>query len=87
MFWMEPWEGEQGPSYILNSKHLDTHVCLNMPASKHNSCHNICRVLELKHEMMNLELLEFHYFDDILADMKLTPVSYSCHAVVPNKVG
>ena len=34
----------------------------------------VCRILELKHEMMNLELLEFHYFDDILADMKLTPV-------------
>lgn len=27
--------------------------------------------------MMNLELLEFHYFDDILTDMKLTPVSYA----------
>ena len=25
--------------------------------------------------MMNLELLEFHYFDDLLTDMKLTPVS------------
>lgn len=25
--------------------------------------------------MVNLEFLEFHYFDDILADMKLTPVS------------
>lgn len=34
-----------------------------------------CRVLELKHEMVKLELLEFHYFDDILTDMKLTPVS------------
>ena len=45
-----------------------------------------CRILELKHEMMNLELLEFHYFDDILADMKLTPVSYPCHVVMPNKM-
>lgn len=36
--------------------------------------------------MMNLELLEFHYFDDILADMKLTPVSYPCHVVMPNKM-
>ena len=26
--------------------------------------------------MVNLEFLEFHYFDDILADMKLTPVSF-----------
>ena len=24
--------------------------------------------------MVNVELLEFHYFDDILTDMKLTPV-------------
>ena len=34
----------------------------------------IGRVLELKNEMVSLEMLEFHYFDDILADMKLTPV-------------
>lgn len=33
----------------------------------------IGRILELKNEMVNLELLEFHYFDDILTDMKLTP--------------
>lgn len=33
----------------------------------------IGRVLELKNEMVTLELLEFHYFDDILSDMKLTP--------------
>lgn len=32
------------------------------------------RVLELKHEMMNLECSEYHYFDDVLADLKLTPV-------------
>ncbi len=32
-------------------------------------------MLELKNEMVQLELLEFHYFDDILTDMKLTPVS------------
>ena len=38
------------------------------------SINTICRLLELKHEMMGLELLEFHYFDDMLADMKLTPV-------------
>ena len=31
-------------------------------------------MLELKQEMLGLELLEFHYFDDLLADMKLTPV-------------
>jgi hypothetical protein len=32
------------------------------------------RILELKGEMVNLELLEYQYFDDILTDMKLTPV-------------
>lgn len=33
------------------------------------------RVLELKNEMVELELTEFHYFDDILQDLKLAPVS------------
>ncbi|KAL0624975.1 Dynein regulatory complex protein 11 [Plecturocebus cupreus] len=33
------------------------------------------RVLELKNEMVELELTEFHYFDDILQDLKLTPLS------------
>lgn len=33
------------------------------------------RILEVKHEMFKLEMLEFHYFDDLLTDMKLTPVS------------
>ena len=32
------------------------------------------RILELRNEMVQLELLEYHYFDDILVDMKLTPV-------------
>ena len=32
------------------------------------------RILELKNEMVQLESLEYHYFDDILVDMKLTPV-------------
>lgn len=36
--------------------------------------HLLFRMLELKHEMLGLELLEFHYFDDLLADLKLTPV-------------
>ena len=46
------------------------------------------RVLELKHEMVNLELLEFQYFDDILTDLKLTPVRehtttlYACVKIV-----
>ena len=34
------------------------------------------RIVELKHEMMNLEFSEYHYFDDVLSDLKLTPVSY-----------
>lgn len=33
------------------------------------------RILELKNEMVNLEYSEFHYFDDVLSDLKLTPVS------------
>jgi len=33
----------------------------------------IGRVLELKNEMFLLELNEFHYFDDVLSDLKLTP--------------
>merc|ERR1712055_1007037 len=31
------------------------------------------RVLELKNEMVQLEFSEFHYFDDVLSDLKLTP--------------
>uniref|UniRef100_A0ABI7X511 ATPase AAA-type core domain-containing protein n=1 Tax=Felis catus TaxID=9685 RepID=A0ABI7X511_FELCA len=31
------------------------------------------RILELKHDMVELELTEFHYFDDILQDLKLAP--------------
>ena len=36
--------------------------------------HNF-RILELKNEMVNLEFSEYHFFDDVLSDMKLTPVS------------
>lgn len=32
------------------------------------------RILELKNEMVQLEFSEFHYFDDILQDLKLAPV-------------
>ena len=32
------------------------------------------RILELKNEMINLEFSEYHYFDDVLSDLKLTPV-------------
>ncbi|XP_063067929.1 dynein regulatory complex protein 11 [Engraulis encrasicolus] len=31
------------------------------------------RLLELKNEMVELECSEFHYFDDMLQDMKMTP--------------
>ncbi|XP_051874852.1 dynein regulatory complex protein 11 isoform X2 [Pristis pectinata] len=31
------------------------------------------RILELKDEMVKLEFSEFHYYDDILQDLKLTP--------------
>ena len=40
-------------------------------------CGSVCmyyRILEVKQEMFKLEMLEFHYFDDLLTDMKLTPV-------------
>jgi hypothetical protein len=33
----------------------------------------IGRILEIKQEMVKLDPLEFHYFDDLLTDMKLTP--------------
>jgi len=39
------------------------------------------RILELKHEMVNLEFSEYHYFDDVLSDLKLTPVSIFCHSL------
>uniref|UniRef100_A0A3Q0RT95 IQ motif containing with AAA domain 1 like n=1 Tax=Amphilophus citrinellus TaxID=61819 RepID=A0A3Q0RT95_AMPCI len=32
------------------------------------------RVLELKHEMVEKEFSEYHYMDDVLQDLKLTPV-------------
>ena len=36
------------------------------------------RLLEVKNEMVDLEFSEFHYFDDVLSDLKLTPVSGLC---------
>ncbi len=35
----------------------------------------IGRVLELKNEMVEKEFSEYHYMDDIIQDLKLTPVS------------
>lgn len=37
----------------------------------------IFRILELKNNMVTLEFAEYHYFDDVLSDLKLTPVSSS----------
>ena len=34
----------------------------------------IGRLIELKHEMIRLEFSEYHFFDDVLQDLKLTPV-------------
>ncbi len=34
------------------------------------------RVLELKNEMVEKEFSEYHYMDDVLHDLKLTPVSF-----------
>lgn len=34
------------------------------------------RVLELKNEMVEKEFSEYHYMDDALHDLKLTPVSF-----------
>lgn len=33
----------------------------------------IGRLIELKHEMIGLELSEYHFYDDVLQDLKLTP--------------
>jgi hypothetical protein len=33
------------------------------------------RVLELKNEMVEKEFSEYHYMDDVIQDLKLTPVS------------
>ena len=38
-------------------------------------CVVFCRILELKNEMVLLEYSEYHYLDDVLSDLKLTPVS------------
>ena len=35
----------------------------------------IGRIIELKHEMIQLEFSEYHFFDDVLQDLKLTPVT------------
>ena len=45
----------------------------------------IGRIIELKHEMIQLEFSEYHFFDDVLQDLKLTPVSaLPFHTIVLN---
>lgn len=41
------------------------------------------RLIELKHEMIGLELSEYHFFDDILQDLKLTPVNNIPEIITP----
>ncbi len=56
----------------------------NIDIFKYNTCSgilsenlNVCfRILELKNDMVLLEHSEYHYFDDVLSDLKLTPVCY-----------
>ena len=43
------------------------------------------RILELKHEMVNLEFSEYHYFDDVLSDLKLTPVCINVYNLVVHR--
>ena len=33
----------------------------------------IGRIIELKHELVNLDFIEFSYIDDVLSEMKVTP--------------
>ena len=40
------------------------------------------RILELKNEMVLLEFSEYHYFDDVLSDLKLTPVGDSNNNII-----
>ena len=40
---------------------------------QHTTSFLFYRLLELKNEMVNLEFSEYHFFDDVLSDMKLTP--------------
>lgn len=37
------------------------------------------RLVELKNEMVDVEFSEFHYFDDLLQDLKMIPVSRLLH--------
>ena len=58
MYWTGQWEGAQTYSIPMTPLHATSPY----------------RMLELKGEMVGLEHLEYHYFDDIISDMKLTPV-------------
>lgn len=40
------------------------------------------RLIEIKHEMIKLEFSEYHFFDDVLQDLKLTPVNEELHSLL-----
>ena len=40
------------------------------------------RLIELKHEMIQLEYSEYHFLDDVLQDLKLTPVNKSLYCTL-----
>jgi IQ and AAA domain-containing protein len=44
----------------------------------------IGRLIEVKHEMIKLELSEYHFFDDVLQDLKLTPVRREIERLILN---
>lgn len=51
----------------------EIHIC-TVPL---NHCVFFFRILELKNDMVMLEHSEYHYFDDVLSDLKLTPVNWT----------
>ena len=55
------------------------HSCLGIVTTHAVLLLICCRILELKNEMVLLEYSEYHYFDDVLSDLKLTPVSNTTH--------
>lgn len=55
--------------FFYCSAHLDMIIVFSSPGT-------MGRILELKSEMVNLEYSEFHYMDDVLSDLKLTPVGF-----------
>lgn len=80
---------EQAHVTLLYQQYFDVLLCTKSHLWTHDSFYSfripICfnRVLEMKNEMVQLEFSEFHYFDDVLSDLKLTPVSLK-HYVIWN---